>query len=42
MKMTDYFADRAAEWDKPGKIGMADNFVQALLTHIAGYVSDDC
>ena len=25
--MTDYFADRAAEWDKPGKIEMADNFV---------------
>jgi ubiquinone/menaquinone biosynthesis C-methylase UbiE len=34
MKMTDYFADRAAEWDKPGKIEMADNFVQALLKHI--------
>ena len=33
-KMTDYFADRAAEWDKPGKIEMADNFVQALLKHI--------
>lgn len=32
--MTDYFADRAAEWDKPGKIEMADNFVQALLKHI--------
>jgi ubiquinone/menaquinone biosynthesis C-methylase UbiE len=32
--MTDYFADRAAQWDKPGKIEMADNFVQALLKHI--------
>lgn len=31
---TDYFAGRAAEWDKPGKISMADNFVNALLEHI--------
>lgn len=31
---TDYFAGRAAEWDKPGKINMADNFVRALLEHI--------
>ncbi len=32
--MTDYFVDRAAQWDKPGKIEMADNFVQTLLKHV--------
>jgi ubiquinone/menaquinone biosynthesis C-methylase UbiE len=32
--MTDYFADRAAQWDKPGKIEMAGNFVQVLLKYI--------
>ena len=31
---TDYFAGRAADWDKPGKISMANNFVNALLKHI--------
>ncbi len=30
----DYFAGRAADWDKPGKISMADNFVNALLEHV--------
>jgi ubiquinone/menaquinone biosynthesis C-methylase UbiE len=30
----DYFAERAADWDQPGKIDMADNFVRALLKHI--------
>lgn len=31
---TDYFAGRAADWDKPGKISMAENFVNALLEHV--------
>ncbi|NLO70426.1 MAG: methyltransferase domain-containing protein [Porphyromonadaceae bacterium] len=31
---TDYFAERAAEWDTPGKISMADNFIKALLSHV--------
>jgi len=35
MKMTDYFADRAAEWDKPKKIEMADNFVDNAPVEIS-------
>ena len=30
----DYFAGRASEWDKPGKISMATNFVNTLLEHV--------
>lgn len=30
----DYFAGRASDWDKPGKISMATNFVKALLEHV--------
>lgn len=32
--MIDYFAERAAEWDKPGKIKMSGNFVNALLSRV--------
>ncbi|MFV0390758.1 MAG: class I SAM-dependent methyltransferase [Paludibacteraceae bacterium] len=32
--MTDYFLSRAAEWDKPEKIKMADNFVNEVLQYV--------
>lgn len=32
--MTDTFADRAADWDQPGKIEMAENFITELKRHI--------
>lgn len=31
---TDYFTDRATDWDTPRRIGMATHFVNALLKHI--------
>lgn len=34
MNKTDPFAERAADWDQPGKIEMAENFVNALLKQI--------
>lgn len=32
--MTDIFAQRAADWDQPAKIKMADIFVQKMLTNV--------
>lgn len=32
--MTDTFADRAADWDQPDKVKMAENFVTELHRHV--------
>lgn len=33
--MADYFENKAAEWDKPGKIAMANRFVNELTKHVS-------